>query len=189
MHDEIMLLFYYLTALWQTAFHCHLQSLQTSEKGHGIYGASSLLAACVSLSRVKGQPYDLSTSKKSQCWHTSTDQNSFLHLTYIFYHPLQMWGTSNMRFTMWAQSARALAAWLAGFGLLAHRKRGAPALHYCQNTCWVLAPHPKWISTKWHTSHSLPGKQTPVPSITQRAKVSILCWLLWLCSQRGSSEE
>lgn len=73
------------------------------------------------------------------------------------------WDTSNMRFTMWAQSASALAAWPAGLGFLSHRKRRVPTLHYCQNTCWVLAPHSKWTSTKWHTSCSQPGKQSPCP--------------------------
>lgn len=187
MYDGIMPFFYHLTALWETAFHCHQQSLQTSKKGHCIYGASSHLAACVSLCSVKGQPMIFSPAKSPSAGTLLQTKTSFFTWHFL-YHPLQIWDISEVHNVSGeCQCFDCLTNW--AWAAISKKKRQSQPCTTARTHAgfWPRTPNGFPLNDTLLIAN-LAGKAL-VPSMTQRAKVSVLCWLLWSCSQRGTSEE
>lgn len=114
MHDKIMLFFHYLIALWQTAFHCHLQSLQTSEKGHGIYLWGFLPSFCLCLlEQCEGSALLSSHLQKGPSTGTLLQTKTPFFTWHILYHPLQMWDR-HIEHEVHNVSSRVLVLWLPG---------------------------------------------------------------------------
>lgn len=192
MHNEIMLFFYHLTTLTDCISLSSAVATNLQKKPWDLWGF--VPSCCLCLPK---------QGKGSALWSFHLQKV----LVLAHFYRLKLLSSLDMYCTIlckcethltWGSQSefRVLVLWLPGqLGLgryLIEKEESQPYTPArIQNTCQVLAPHPEWISTKWHVSHSQPGKQNPCPKCNPKGQSihSLSCWLLWLCSQRGSGEE